>query len=92
MAVKTLFGVVEHAAAAADEIERLFADERHWEEASATCRAYFTTVCAGSSVMAQLKRVLDDAAGGTGRSDSGRYRPKDRGPNQAPVGVPDTPA
>ena len=45
--------------AAADEIQRLFADESHWRARSAACRGYFEKKYAPASVLEQYERVFE---------------------------------
>ena len=49
-------------APAAQEIERLFADEPHWRARSAACRSYFERRYSCESVLAQYGEVFEALA------------------------------
>jgi glycosyltransferase involved in cell wall biosynthesis len=49
-------------APAADEIQRLFADEAHWRARSAACRAYFERKYAPQTVLEQYGEVFEALA------------------------------
>ena len=60
-----LYHVVEKVEEAAAEVERLFADEAHWQRASARCREYFGGTHATAKVLARFERLLGEPAGET---------------------------
>jgi hypothetical protein len=48
---------VEEAAA---EVERLFADEGHWQRTSARCREYFDSTHSTSNVLTRFERLVGE--------------------------------
>lgn len=57
---KPVYTVAENAAAAAEEIERLFADDLYRMRAATRCRQYFAATHASEEVLARYRRILDD--------------------------------
>ena len=53
------YTMFDSAEAAADEIQRLFADDAHWNARSAACRSYFERKYAPASVLEQYSRVFE---------------------------------
>lgn len=51
--------IVKDPQAAANEVERLFADDLYWSQASANCREYFVTTYAHGGELTHLLRIFD---------------------------------
>ena len=64
LAGKPVYRVAESDTAAAEEIERLFADDIYRVRAAARSREYFAATHASSEVLATYRRVFDDLAQG----------------------------
>lgn len=61
--------VVRDLQAAANEVERLFADDVYWDQVSASCREYFVTTYTHGDVLAHLLRVFDSLVSGGDQRD-----------------------
>ncbi|MBV8032484.1 MAG: glycosyltransferase family 4 protein [Betaproteobacteria bacterium] len=57
---KPVYRTVQDVAQAAEEVERLFADELHWARSSARCREYFESSHSGREVLGRYERLFEE--------------------------------